>query len=91
METAFGRSADELIELAHKNLSDVRVLRHEVSIERWRIDLTGRLEDYLVHVSEISAVDWRKYAYYVLLDNNIVVGFDNSPDVYAIEMNQTFL
>ncbi len=86
METTFGRRTDELVELAYKNLSGVRVLRHEVSIERWRVDLTGYFGDYLVHISEISAIDWRKYAYYVLLDNNIVIGFDNSPDVYAIEM-----
>lgn len=86
METTFGRCADELIELAFQILSDVQVLRHEVSIERWRVDLTGSFGDYTVHISEISAMNWRKYAYYVLKDNSIVVGFDNSPDVYAIEM-----
>jgi len=59
METTFGRRADELIELAHKNLVSVRVLRHEDSIERWRVNLTGHFRDYLVHVSEISANEKR--------------------------------
>ena len=86
METTLGRRADELIELAFQTLSDVRVLRHEVSIERWRVDLTGSFGDYTIHISEISAMDWHKYAYYVLKEISIVVGFDNSPDVYAIEM-----
>jgi hypothetical protein len=86
METTFGRRVNELIKLAFQTLSDVRVLRNEVSIERWRVDLTGSFGDYTIHISEISAVDWRKYAYYVLKNNNIFVDFDNSPDVYAIEM-----
>jgi len=49
METTFGRRADELIKLAFQILSDVRVLRHEVSIERWRVDLIGSFGDYTIH------------------------------------------
>jgi hypothetical protein len=81
-----GEHIEVLVAQAKQLLTDVSVVRHDVSLNRALIDLEGQWFGYRIVVSEIHRADSSmRYAYYVLgNDNQLVHGFDNSPDARAI-------
>ena len=42
--------------------------------------------DYRVFIMELVSPNYRKYNYYLLKNDYVVVGFDNSQDIRAIKM-----
>lgn len=54
--------------------------------KRALLNLQGTYGHYRVFVTELFSEERRKYRYYVLLDNWVVAGFDNSPDPRAIRL-----
>lgn len=82
-----GTHIETLITQARRLLTDCRIVRHDVGLHRALIDLEGKWRDYRVIISEIHRADNSiRYAYYVLDNNNqLIYGFDNSPDILAIK------
>jgi hypothetical protein len=83
-----GKHIEALIDKARQILADVRIIRYDVSLQRALIDLEGQWGDYRVVVSEIHRANGSvRYAYYVLDgENQLVHGFDNSPDTLAVRL-----
>ena len=82
-----GKHIEVVIAQAYQALTDVRVVRQDISLHRALIDLEGLRNDYRIIVSEIHRADGSmRYAYYVLSqDSQLIHGFDNSPDTLAIK------
>jgi hypothetical protein len=83
-----GKHIESVIAHAEEWLTNVRIVRHDESLNRALIDLEGQWKEYRIIVSEIHRADNRvRYAYYLLDSNNqLVHGFDNSPDIFAIKL-----
>ena len=43
-------------------------------------------QNYRVFVTELVSEEYRKYNYYLLSKDYVVVGFDNSPDIRALKL-----
>ncbi len=82
-----GEHIENVIAQAKELLTDVRILRHDVSQVRAIIDLEGEWKGYRIIVSEVHrAKGGVRYAYYVLdTHHRIIHAFDNSPDTLAIK------
>ncbi|MCP4113032.1 MAG: hypothetical protein GY749_47145 [Desulfobacteraceae bacterium] len=58
----------------------------DITPERSILRLQGRYGLYQVLVTELFSDRMRKYRYYVLRENRVEAGFDNSPDPRAIRL-----
>ncbi|NEP83941.1 MAG: hypothetical protein F6K39_40935 [Okeania sp. SIO3B3] len=76
----------ELTDLARHHLSQVSPVTLDVNPERAMWAIQGRLDDYDIHLKEIFTMVGRTYAYYVVQDGQVVVGFDNYPDRRALRL-----
>lgn len=88
MAEPVGATLDALIAKAQEVLQDVQLVRRDECPARALIDLEGRWGSYRVIISEIHlAVGSVRYAYYVLgASNELIWGFDNSPDIRVIKL-----
>lgn len=79
---------ESLIEKARQFLTHFHIVRQDLGAARALIDLEGRFGRFRIIVSEIHRDDNSvRYAYYVLTDaNQLVRGFDNSPDAQVTRL-----
>ena len=82
-----GKHFETILKLAAAELTEVRVIRHDISSARAILDIEARWGIYRIVISEIHRNNRNvRYAYYVLnQENQIVHAFDNSPDNVAIK------
>ena len=83
-----GKHIETIIAQAQQALADVRIVRHDLGLRRALIDLEGSWNNYRIIVSEIHRADETvRYAYYVLdVNNQLLHGFDNSPDTQVVKL-----
>ena len=87
METAFTQYFDHLIRQFRDAFDQTVVVDRDEKPSRARLELTGTYNQYQVHFLEILLPSSeRKYAYYVLLGDEVIVGFDNAPDPRALRL-----
>ncbi len=86
MARTSGEHIEKLIAQAKEFLTDVKIIRYELSQQRAIVDLEGNWKNYRIIVSEIYRLNKGiRYAYYILNKNqSIVHAFDNSLDNKAI-------
>lgn len=77
---------DDLVTLISRILRQAMVVRRDANPDRAVLDMVARHGSYEIRISEIMDTSGRKYAYYVLQEGQIVVGFDNTPDVQALRL-----
>jgi hypothetical protein len=78
---------DDLIQTCRSVLDQMLILDRDERPARARLELSGRYGPYTVRPVEILRPDaQRKYAYYVLLGDQVVVGFDIAPDPRALRL-----
>jgi len=77
---------DELISLARAHLTDVEVVRRDVTPRRAILELRGTWERYTIRLVEIVRPDGREYRYYAFDGTYIVAGFNNHADLSAIRL-----
>lgn len=66
---------------------DVTVVTRDNRPERCMLEMWGKFGSYRVKLLEVVTASLRrKYAYYVLKDNRVIVGFDNAPDIHALRL-----
>lgn len=75
----------EVIRLAEVVFSDVEI-KPDVTPKRAILRIRSKYLDYRVFVTELFSESIRQYRYYVLIEDNVIAGFDNSPDPRAIRM-----
>ena len=76
---------NEIITLGKKHLQDVKIER-DVSYKRALLKIRGVFKGSEVRVTEVIDMAGRKYSYYLLREGEVVVGFDNAPDVRALRI-----
>ena len=85
MENEVRRHFDEIIEDAKTVLEDVEI-KQDYSVKRALLKLSGNFGKLKVRITEVIDVDKRKYAYYLINIDLVVIGFDNAPDINALKL-----
>jgi len=82
-----GKHIEKVILRAKEYLKEVKITRKDCSQSRAIINLEGKYGENRIIISEIHRQDGSvRYAYYCLdHNNNLICGFDNSPDIKAIK------
>ncbi len=87
MAPTFANALGQIVDLCHQRLENVNVVRHEVRDQVALLEVEAQYGRYRLHIREIwQSAGPRKYAYYVLQDELVIVGFDNAPDPQALQL-----
>ena len=85
MENAIRRHFNEIIEDAKAVLEDVEI-EQDYSVKRTLLKISGNIRNLKVMITEVLDEDKRKYAYYLINNDLVVLGFDNAPDIRALKI-----
>jgi hypothetical protein len=78
---------DHILTLCQATCESVTLITCDERSERALLNLTARYGDFDLYVSEIVFPNGsRKYAYYVLHHQKVIVGFDNAPDPEVLKL-----
>ena len=83
MDTKITDHFDGIIRLAQQTFQHVEYVI-DSSPQRAILKLNALYDDLRIMVVELFSDSERKYRYYALRENWVMVGFDNSPDPRAI-------
>ncbi|MBE2197586.1 MAG: hypothetical protein IAE79_03180 [Anaerolinea sp.] len=87
MAQTFADSLQEVIELCQQRLTAVTIARHTIREHVALVEIHVMYGRYAIHIREVCQADGvRKYAYYALQNDQVVVGFDNVPDPQALKL-----
>ena len=86
MDTGIAAHFDGLISLARAHLTDVEVIRRDMTSRRAILELSGTWKRYTIRLVEIVTSEGREYRYYVFDGTYIVIGFNNHADLSAIRL-----
>jgi hypothetical protein len=75
----------DVIQLVRATFTNVEV-EIDTTPVRALLRIQARYGLYRIFITEVSDDSGRKYRYYVLRENEVVVGFDNSPDPRALRL-----
>lgn len=85
MARALAESFADIIALAHAKLTEVNV-DEDVSADRAILTIEGRFDRYRVLIKETVSPIRRRYAFFVLLGNRVMLGLDNHADRQALRL-----
>ena len=85
MENEIRRHFDEIIKTAESTFENVEI-EQDFSVRRALLKIRGSFGTLNVGITEVIDDDKRKYAYYVLKTDTVVMGFDNAPDIKALKI-----
>jgi hypothetical protein len=85
MEDEIRRHFDEIIEDASTALEDVEI-EQDYSVKRALLKIGGSLGNLKVRITEVIDENKRKYAYYLINKDLVMIGFDNAPDIRALKI-----
>lgn len=87
MATLFAETLDQVIVQFQATFTHTIILRREERPQVAILEMSGDYGICQVHLREIWRADGsRKYAYYVLNQSKIIVGFDNAADPRALRL-----
>lgn len=58
----------------------------DITPQRAILNIQGKYGQWRIFITELFSDNIRKYRYYVLIDDYVEIGFDNSPDPRAIRL-----
>ena len=79
------RDFETLKERVYETLDAIRVNRLDVNPDRALWEIVGAFGAYEVHIKEIYSLTGRMYSYYVIRENEVIIGFDNYPDRQVLQ------
>lgn len=85
MARALDAGFADIINLARARLSDVRV-DQDCAPDRVILAIEGSFHEYRVVLKEVVNPQRRRYAYYVLQGERVILGFDNHADRTALRL-----
>jgi hypothetical protein len=85
MARALDAGFADIIALARSRLTDVHI-EDDINADRAILIIEGKLDRYRVLIKEIVNSGRRRYAYYVLEDERVILGFDNHVDRTALRL-----
>ena len=80
MERRAAKDLDGLIELLESAFEEVQIIQTRATEALLLLRAQCRYRNFQIKVTEIVDSSGRNYSFYVLADNRVVVGFDNSED-----------
>ncbi len=86
MEEAARKYFETLNKLVEADLDRITLKRTDFNPKRSIYEIHGSLGSLQIRIKEIYMQSGRMYSYYVLLENIILVGFDNYPDIKMLQM-----
>ncbi|MCD4791858.1 MAG: hypothetical protein K8R54_01395 [Bacteroidales bacterium] len=85
METETSKYFSNIISQINEFFSNVEsTIDH--TPQRQILRVNAAYKNYRIFITELTSPDYRKYNYYILKDEYVLVGFDNSQDIRAIKM-----
>lgn len=85
MARALDAGFADIIALARTRLTPIHI-EQDVETDRAILSIDGKLGSYRVIIKEVVNPQRRRYAYYVLQEERVVLGFDNHPDRTALRL-----
>jgi len=85
MEGKIRRHFNEIIENAKAVLEDMEI-EQDYSVKRALLKISGNFRKFKVRITEVVDEDKRKYAYYLIKNDLVMIGFDNAPDIRALKI-----
>ena len=85
MENEIRRDFDKIIKTAENTFENVEI-EQDFSVRRALLKIRGSFGTLNVRITEVIDDDKRKYAYYVLKKDSVVMGLDNAPDIKALKI-----
>lgn len=85
MARALDAGFADIIALARTRLTPIHI-EQDVETDRAILSIDGKLGSYRVIIKEVVNFQRRRYAYYVLEEERVVLGFDNHPDRTALRL-----
>lgn len=85
MEDEVRRYFDQIIEDAKAVLKDLEI-EQDYSVKRALLKISGNFRKFKVRITEVVDEDKRKYAYYLIKNDFVIIGFDNAPDIRALKI-----
>jgi hypothetical protein len=85
MARALAQSFADIIALARAKLTEVNV-DADVSVDRAILTIEGRLDRYRILIKETVNPTQRRYAFFILLGNRVMLGLDNHADRQALRL-----
>lgn len=71
--------------LARSKLTQVEV-REELDPDRAILEIRGQFGGYRVFIKETISPKGRRYAFYILKEDRVILGLDNHPDCHALRL-----
>lgn len=85
MARALDAGFADIIALARARLTEVRI-EQDVETDRAILAIDGQVGAYRVAIKEVVNPQRRRYAYYLLHGDRVLLGFDNHPDRTALRL-----
>lgn len=85
MANAFDAGFEDIIALARSRLNLAKI-EQDINEDRAILMVEGEFGNHRVSVKEVVDAKARRYAYYVLIDDRVVVGLDNHADRTALRL-----
>jgi hypothetical protein len=87
MATPFTQALDLIISQFQAAFENPTLVRRDERPHRALLEMRDNYGVYQVHLREVLRVDGtRKYAYYVLHQSRLIIGFDNAPNPRALRL-----
>ena len=86
MDREARRHFEQILTLARQNFSNVQVQSYDISARRAILKVAGAYGDKRVEITEILTPQVRKYSYYLLRSDFVLLGLDNSADRQALRL-----
>lgn len=85
MATTVNPSFERIITIANKKLNQLKISQ-EIEANLAILSLDGKYQAYRVVLKETITPKGRRYAYYILLNNRVMLGLDNHADHKALRL-----
>lgn len=83
MEDKVRRYFNQIIEDAKAVLEDLEI-EQDYSVKRALLKISGNFRNFRVRITEVVDEDKRKYAYYLITNGQVIIGFDNAPESLSL-------
>lgn len=85
MAGTFRKDFARIVALARVKLEQVEVIQ-EIDTERAILIIKGQRPPYRIFIKATISSKGRRYAYYILINEQVMLGLDNHPDRQALRL-----
>jgi len=86
MDGAAERHFEQILKLAQEFFTEVEIIERDISASRALLHFTAKHQDREISLTEILLSEERRYSYYLLRENHVLIGMDNARDRAALRL-----